>query len=190
MSTNNNSRNAILCMFIMLILIIRIFAPLSEDFKAIANFSGLGALALFTGSYFKNRIAGFAIAMISLFLSDLGLAVTMGKAYGFYQGWYYTYIAFALMVLVGQQTLKKVSVATVLSSSLLAVLIHWIVADFGVWYGSTFYPQTVGGFWACLVAAIPFELNFLYGTLLYSTLMFGLFETLKVKFPALRLARA
>ncbi|WP_379091678.1 DUF6580 family putative transport protein [Pedobacter sp. UC225_65] len=109
--------------------------------------------------------------------------------YGFYQGWYYTYIAFILMVLVGKLIINKVNVQNVLGAGLAGVLIHWIVADFGVWYGSTFYAQTIAGFWACLVAAIPFELNFLYGTLGYSALMFGIFEALKAKYPALSVSR-
>ena len=112
----------------------------------------------------------------------------MGKDYGFYQGWYYTYIAFALMVLVGKLMIKRPNVQNVLGASLAAVLIHWLISDFGVWFGSTFYPQTLAGFWACLVAAIPFELNFLYGTLAYSAIMFGAFEGLKLKYPTLSMS--
>lgn len=187
MENKSKYRTPILLLFMLLIVGLRVIAPLSPDFKAIANFSGIGAVALFGGAYFKNKITGFLLPVLVLFLSDLGLVLTMGKDYGFYQGWYYTYIAFILMVLVGKVMINKVNVQNVLGASLAAVFIHWIVADFGVWFGSTFYPQTLAGFWACLVAAIPFELNFLYGTLGYSALMFGIFETLKVKYPALNL---
>lgn len=187
MESKSKYRTPILLLFMLLIVGLRVIAPLSPDFKAIANFSGIGAVALFGGAYFKNTINALLLPVLVLFLSDLGLVATMGKDYGFYQGWYYTYIAFILMVLVGKLMIKKVNVQNVLGASLTAVFIHWIVADFGVWFGSTFYPQTLAGFWACLVAAIPFELNFLYGTLGYSALLFGIFETLKVKYPALNL---
>jgi hypothetical protein len=187
MENKSKYRTAILLLFMLLIVGLRVIAPLSPEFRTIANFSGIGAIALFGGAYFRNNVAAFLLPVLVLLLSDLGLAMTMGVDYGFYQGWYYTYIAFVLMVLVGKLMINKVNVQNVLGASLAAVLVHWIVADFGVWFGSTFYPQTLMGFWACLVAAIPFELNFLYGTLGYSALLFGIFETLKVKYPALNL---
>lgn len=180
------NRTLVLLLLMLLIIALRVIAPLSSDFRYIANFSGIGAVALFGGFYLKNRWSSFLLPILVLFLSDLGLVLTMGAEYGFYEGWYYTYLAFALIILVGRLFFNKVNVKNVLTASFAAVLIHWIVADFGVWLGSTFYPQTLTGFWACLVAAIPFELNFLYGTLAYGALMFGIFENLQVKFPSLR----
>jgi hypothetical protein len=161
-------------------------APLSPDFKLFANFSGLGAVAIFSGSYFKNKFSGYILPILVLLLSDLGLALMMGESYVFYPGWYYTYIAFALMVLAAQILVKKVSVANVFVATLVGVLIHWIVSDFGMWLGFDTYPKTFAGFWQCLVAAIPFELKFLYGTLVYSAIMFMGFEVLKSKYPSLK----
>jgi hypothetical protein len=183
-------RTPILLLFMLLIVGLRIIAPLSPDFKFFAGFSGVGAVALFGGSYFKNKVNAFLFPVAVLFLSDLGLYFTMGEGYGFYSGWYYTYAAFILMVLVGHLLIKKVNVQNVVIASVVGVLIHWIVSDFGVWYGSTFYPQTLLGFWECLVLAIPFEMNFLYATIGYAALMFGIFETLKSKYPALNVARS
>lgn len=189
MENKPNYRTPVLLLFMLLIIGLRVIAPLSPDFKIIANFSGVGAVAVFGGAYFRNRITAFLLPVLVLLLSDIGLVLTMGKDYGFYQGWYYTYVAFILMVAVAHLMIKKVNVQNVLGAGIVGVLIHWIVSDFGVWYGSTFYPQTLAGFWACLVAAIPFELKFLYATLGYSALMFGVFETLKAKYPALSLNR-
>ncbi|MEE1944351.1 DUF6580 family putative transport protein [Pedobacter sp. KR3-3] len=189
MENKFNSRTLVLLLFMVVIIGLRVIAPLSPDFKVIANFSAIGAVALFGGAYFKNTFNAFALPMLVLLLSDIGLAQVMGKDYGFYQGWYYTYIAFALMVLVGRVLIKKVNIQNLFVASLAVVFIHWIVSDFGVWLGSTTYPQTLAGFWACLVAAIPFELNFLYGTLAYTALMFGVFESLKAKYPVLSLKR-
>lgn len=189
MENKSNYRTPVLLLFMLLIVGLRVIAPLSPDFKLIANFSGIGAVALFGGAYFKNNISAFLLPVLVLLVSDLGLAATMGMDYGFYQGWYYTYIAFILMVLVGKLLINKVNVPNVLGAGLAGVLIHWIVSDFGVWFGSTYYPQTLAGFWQCLELAIPFELKFLYGTLGYSALMFGIFEGLKSKYPALSLSR-
>lgn len=185
MENKFNYRTPVLLLFMLLIVGIRIIAPLSPDFKLLANFSGIGAVALFGGAYFKNKVNAFLLPVLILFVSDLGLVLTMGAHYGFYSGWYYTYIAFVLMVLVGHLIIKNVTTQSVLIAGLVGILIHWIVSDLGVWYGSALYPQTITGFWSCLIAAIPYEKNFLYGTLGYSALLFGIFETLKVKYPML-----
>ena len=190
METKSSYRTAILLLFMLIIISQRVIAPLSPDYKIIANISGLGAVAIFGGAYFRTNIYGFLLPVLVLFLSDLGLALTMGVDYGFYQGWYYTYIAFILMVVVGRLYINKVNVQNVVGASFIAVFIHWIVSDFGVWLGSTYYPQTLAGFWACLVAAIPYELKFLYATLGCSALMFGAFEALKAKFPSLAMRKA
>ncbi|MDQ8006179.1 MAG: DUF6580 family putative transport protein [Pedobacter sp.] len=190
MERKSNARLLVLLTFIAVVIGLRMVAPLSSDFSMLANFTGIGAVAIFSGSYFRNKFAAYLLPMLVLLLSDLGLAVVMGKNWAFYTGWYYTYIAFALMVLVGQLLVKKVTIGNVFAASLVGVFIHWIISDFGVWFGSTFYPQTLAGFWACLVAAIPFELKFLYGTLIYGVIMFVGFEALKAKFPSLKYSSA
>lgn len=186
MERKSNTRVLVLLLFIIVVIGLRMLAPLSPDFKLFANFSGLGAVAIFSGSYFKNKFSGYVLPILVLLLSDLGLALMMGESYVFYPGWYYTYIAFALMVLAAQILVKKVSVANVFVATLAGVLIHWIVSDFGMWIGFDTYPKTLAGFWQCLVAAIPFELKFLYGTLVYSAIMFMGFEVLKSKYPSLK----
>jgi len=186
MERKSNTRVLVLLLFIAVVIGLRMLAPLSSDFKLFANFSGLGAVAIFSGSYFKNKFSGYVLPILVLLLSDLGLALMMGESYVFYPGWYYTYIAFALMVLAAQILVKKVSVANVFVATLVGVLIHWIVSDFGMWLGFDTYPKTLAGFWQCLVAAIPFELKFLYGTLVYSAIMFMGFEVLKSKYPSLK----
>jgi hypothetical protein len=128
--------------------------------------------------------------LLTLLLSDFILSVTVYKNFngGFlYEGWYLVYAAFALMVLVGKVILKNVNVISVVLATVVTVLIHWVVTDFGVWYGSALYPQTLAGFATVLFNAIPFEVRFLNGTLGYSAVMFGLFEYLKVKYPVLNL---
>lgn len=186
MERKSNTRVLVLLLFIAVVIGLRMLAPLSPDFKLFANFSGLGAVAIFSGSYFKNKFSGYVLPMLVLLLSDLGLALMMGESYVFYPGWYYTYIAFALMVLAAQILVKKVNVTNVTVATLVGVFIHWIVSDFGMWLGFDTYPKTLAGFWECLVAAIPFELKFLYGTLVYSAIMFMGFEVLKSKYPSLK----
>lgn len=185
-----NPRNLILLLMILVITLFRLLVTFNSDELQFANFSSIGAVALFGGAYFKDHLKAFAFPLISLFLSDFILANTIFSKYsnGFlYEGWYWTYLAFALMVLVGRVLLKKINVVSLLSSTLTIVFIHWIVTDFGVWFQNPSYTQDFAGFWLCLERAIPFEIRFLEGTLIYGALLFGAFELLKAKYPVLKL---
>jgi len=185
-----NPRNLILLLMILVTTLLRLLVTFNGDALQFANFSSIGAVALFGGAYFKNDAKAFAFPLLSLLLSDFILATTIYSQYstGFlYEGWYWTYIAFALMVLVGRVLLKKISVASLLASTLTIVFIHWIVTDFGIWFHNPAFTQDITGFWLCLEKAIPFEINFLKGTLIYGTVLFGAFELLKTKYPALKL---
>ena len=185
-----NPRTLILLLMILAITAFRLLVTFNSDELKFANFSSIGAVALFGGAYFKDNLKAFAFPLLSLFLSDLILSATIFSKYssGFlYGGWYWTYIAFALMVLVGRIMLKNVNIVNLLASTLVIVLIHWIVSDIGVWYHNPEYTQDIAGFWTCLVKAIPFEIRFLEGTVIYGALLFGAFEILKAKYPVLKL---
>ncbi|HEX2607275.1 MAG TPA: DUF6580 family putative transport protein [Flavisolibacter sp.] len=182
MTTQNfQPRTALLLLFILATGLVRVLFNFNHDISALANFSPLGAMALFGGAYFKQQWKGFVFPLLTLFISDVVLHQTVFKAYGngfLYSGWYWVYGAIALMTIVGRLLLQRPTVGRFLLSTLVCVLIHWIVTDLGVWIGSTTWPQTLSGFMACLTAAIPFEWRFLTGTLVYGLILFGSFEYL------------
>ena len=185
-----NPRTAILLLMILIITGFRLLVTFNSDELKFANFSSIGAVALFGGAYFKDNLKAFAFPLLSLFLSDFVLATTIFSKYsnGFlYEGWYWVYLAFALMVLVGRVLLKNVNVVNLLTSTFVIVLIHWIVTDFPIWYNNPSYTQDLAGFWLCLERAIPFEIRFLEGTIIYGAILFGAFEILKSKYPVLKL---
>ena len=187
-----NPRTLILLLFILIVGMMRVLVPVIGDIKVLANYSAIGAIALFGGAYFNNNAKAFAFPLLTLLVSDVILSLTVYKAYssGFlYEGWYWVYGAFALMTLVGKLVIKKPGVLSFVAATLIVVLIHWIVTDFGMWYGSPSFPQTLAGFWTVLEMAIPFEFRFLYGTLGYGAIMFGLFEFLRYKYPVLSFDR-
>lgn len=183
-----NPRNVVLLLIIVFVSIIRIAAAYSDNFKEIANFSAVGAIALFGGAYFNNSIKAFSFPLLVLLLSDIFITNVSGYGF-FYGGWYWTYIAFILMVLVSKLVINKVNVQNTVIAGVVAVIVHWIVSDISAMYVPGLYPPTLAGFGACLIAAIPYELKFLYGTAIYGVVMFGAFELLRVKYPALSLAR-
>ncbi len=191
MSTINSKslqRNTVLVLIILAVIALRTwFAGDSDNLAPFANFSPLGAMALFGGAYLIGW-RGFAFPILAIWVSDILLNrfFFYGEWVLFYEGAFWTYGAFALMVLVGRFILQNVTVSKFLFSAVTVVLIHWIVTDFGVWMQGTLYPKTAAGFWASLVAAIPFERNFLIGTLAYGAVLFGAFEWLKNRHPVLR----
>lgn len=185
-----NPRTAILLLMILVITGFRLLVTFNSDELKFANFSSIGAVALFGGAYFKDHLKAFAFPLLSLFLSDFVLSTTIFSKYstGFlYEGWYVVYFAFALMVLVGRVLLKNVNVVNLLTSTFVIVLIHWIVTDFPIWFRNPAYAQDLAGFWLCLEKAIPFEIRFLEGTIIYGAILFGAFEILKSKYPVLKL---
>jgi hypothetical protein len=174
-------------LMVLLMAIIRVVSTICFQHSPMSNFSTMEAMALFGGAYFSQRAKAFLFPLLSLWISDLLLDrfLYYHEWRWFFQGFYWTYGAFALMVLAGSRIIKRVSVKNILIASLATVLIHWIITDLGVWLGGNMYPRTLIGWWSCLLAAIPFEFVLLAATLLYSGLFFGLFEWMQFRYPLL-----
>lgn len=187
MKNPNQIRFAILLAFIALVAISRVLVRTGDSFEWLSNFSPIGAMALFGGAYFKGWKA-YALPLLALLFGDVFIAIVKDPSEVFYQGWYWVYGAFAIMVLAGSWIMQQKTVRNFLLGTAAVVLIHWIVTDFGVWLGGSMYPKTLNGFITCLIAAIPFERALLYGTLVFGTLMFGTFEWFKIRFPQLQYA--
>lgn len=161
---------------------------------AFANFTPIGAMALFGGAYFKSYDKAFLFPIATLFMSDLILMQLIYPEHStglLYKGWYWTYLAFALVVLIGR-FIKKVNVKSVVISAVAAALVHWVIADFGVWLGGGMnlatgkpYPPTFNGLMECYMMAIPFMKNLLLGNLIYGAILFGSFELAQLKYPSL-----
>ena len=182
-----NPRTLILIVFIIAAGAIRTYLSSDENMFGLSNFSPIGAMALFGGIYFKKTWKAFFFPLFTLFISDVILNLTVfskGQSGILYGGWYYVYAAFVMMVAVGR-LVKKVSVASIIASGVAVVLIHWLFTDFGVWLNSKAYAQTFTGYIQCLIAAIPFEWRFLTGTMIFSGILFGVFELMKKRYTAL-----
>ena len=168
-----------------------LIAGLSRIVVHVDNFTPIGAMALFGGTYFSERWKAFLLPLISLFLSDMIIQgmIHQGK-YGFplYESWYYVYGTFALIVLFGKWILKKVNIKNILLAGVAASLAHWIITDFGVWVSGcnvSVYTKDLKGFLLCYYMAIPYLGGFLAGTLFYSAILFGVFEWAQRKYPVL-----
>lgn len=178
-------RTITLSLLVLLLAAVRVVFGLSLQHSPLSNFSAMEAMALFGGAYFSNRAKAFLFPLLTLWLSDLLLNrfLYYQQWRWFFEGFYWTYGAFALMVITGFLLIKKVNIKNIVLASLAVVFIHWILTDLGVWLEGTLYPKTAAGWWACLLAAIPFELSLMLSTLLYSTIFFGLFEWMQRRYP-------
>jgi len=151
----------------------------------LSNFTPVGAIALFGGAYFTDKWKAYAVVLLTLFTSDILINyLYTSKWVLWYNGSFWVYLTFALMVLVGT-LIKKVNFATVGIASLVSIAIHWLVIDMPWLYG-TLYPHTFAGYGQSLAAAIPFERNMVLGDLLFCAILFGGFELAKNKYVALR----
>lgn len=182
-----NPRTTVLILMILIITVWRLLIAFNTNALQFANFSSLGAVALFGGAYFKQRSQSYTVTLLSLLASDLVLYATLYRDYlsNALSAGLYTYLAFAMMVWVARAMLKRVTVANFILAVATTVFIHWVVSDIGAWLGNPAYAQDFSGYINCLAAAVPFERNFLSGTLIYGTLLFGGFELLKHKYPIL-----
>jgi hypothetical protein len=190
-----NPRFAVLALFMIVVATMRI--PNAAQLTPWANFTPIGAMGLFGGTYFTSKWKTFAFPLLTLFISDLIINVVVfdGKYGVMYSGWYIIYGIFAVIALLGKYMIKKVTVKNVLFATLTAAISHWLIADFTVWISGgtdlrTMTPLTKdwAGLIQCYAQGFPFMKNFLAGTLVYSGVMFGAFEWIKVKNPSLQFA--
>lgn len=184
-------------LFIILALV-GIWRVVSTSVDTSMNFSPIGAMALFAGTYFINRSKALITPLIILLVSDVCLMQLVFPEYRsglLYSGWYWTYGSFFLIVLVGEW-LKSGSVfKSVFVGGLLAGGLHFVITNFGVWIGGSTNVTTGLPFtkdWAglveCYTLAIPFFRNMLLGNWIFGAILFGAFELAQRKFPALKIS--
>jgi hypothetical protein len=145
-------------------------------------------MALFGGAYFAKRSWAVLVPLIALFISDLALGLMMGGEYFQYfvsAGFLLVYLSIAVLSVLGFGLRGRVSVLRVAGYGVAGSILFFLVTNFGVWFGSPFYPQTASGLMAAYVAGIPFLQNGILGTLFYSAVLFGSYELLKQRIPAL-----
>jgi len=137
------------------------------------NFAPIGALALFGGAVLPGGV-GIAVPLGALVLSDAIL--------GFYPGIGWVYGSFVLIALLGLVLRRRRTAARIVSTSLAASVLFFVITNFGEWFGPL-YPHTLAGLRQDYVAAIPFFRNTALSDLCYSLALFAIYES------ATRLAR-
>jgi hypothetical protein len=133
------------------------------------NFTAVGAIALFSGYYFKDKRMAFAVPMLIMLLSDWYI--------GFYD-WKLllsVYLSFALIVLLGIM-IKDKKWFVALPVSLIGTVLFFLITNGAVWAFTPWYPHTLSGLILCYVEGLPFVKNNFLGDLTYTFLFFGTAE--------------
>jgi hypothetical protein len=167
-----------------------ILTALTRLIPHIPNLSPLGAISLFGAAYFTKKSHAFIIPIIATWLSDLLLNNIVYAQYyptftWFYNGFYWQYISYAIIVILGIFLFSKINLKTILVGSISASLIFYFISNFGCWVDSGLYPKTFSGLITCYLAALPFINGTLAGNVFYSFLLFGSFSLLQQHYPIL-----
>jgi hypothetical protein len=152
------------------------------------NLTPVGAIALFGGAYLGRNWIAFFIPLLAIYLSDFILNnfiyTPSGSDLVFsYEGWYWVYGSYVLIVFLGAILLKKVTVTKVLLGALGSTAIFFLISNFGCWPGTVppVYTKDINGLMNCYIAGIPFLKFTFAGDLIFSIALFGTFAVIKNK---------
>jgi hypothetical protein len=171
-----SSRNKIL---IGMILIAAISRLLPHPY----NFTPIGAMALFAGTYILNKRLAILMPVAILFVSDLIIQIAGGT--GFYKDMIFVYGSFVLITMLGFLLRGREQGQSILVASLISSVVFFLITNFGVWLFYNTYPRSIEGLMSCYTAGIPFFRGTVMGDLFYNLVLFGSFAILKWRKPVL-----
>ncbi|MBK7410783.1 MAG: hypothetical protein IPL49_15660 [Saprospirales bacterium] len=166
-----------------------LFAAITRILPHPNNVTPVSSMALFGAAYFGRKYLAFLVPLLALWLSNLFLDNVVYSAY--YDGftWFSqpaVFVSFLLIIGLGWLALKKVSPLRLIGASLSASLLFFLVSNFGVWLQGGMYPQSFSGLMMCYAAGLPFFRNTVLGDLFFVSVLFGAFEWVQYRYPALR----
>lgn len=112
------------------------------------NWTAVGALALWGGTFFQKRSWSLVVPLAVLIISDLVL--------GFHSTMIWVYAGFLLVTLLGWVLPPSLGAKFWVPGSLVGSLVFFIVSNFGVWMSGELYSKTWEGLVGCFVMAVPF----------------------------------
>jgi len=129
------------------------------------NLTPIGAMALFSGSVFKERWLGFAFPLLALFAGDVVL--------GFHKLMLAVYLSFLISVATGIWIGENRGMLRISGGTLFGSIQFFLVTNFAVWAVLTTYPKSWTGLLACYLGGVSLFWNTLAGDALYAALLFG-----------------
>lgn len=136
------------------------------------NWTAIGALALWGGSFFQKKSLSLVIPLAALFVSDLIL--------GFHSTMVWVYAGFLMVTLLGWVLPAIRGAKYWVPGSLIGSLVFFVVSNFGVWMSGELYPKTMEGLISCFVMALPFLASPLLADIFFNS-VFAITYALVVK---------
>lgn len=144
------------------------------------NFTAIGSMALLGGALMRKPLEGILLPLAVLLLSDLVInnVIYAGETFTvFYEGAAYIYGAVLLTSLLGRLA-SKLNVKNYLGLSIASAVLFFLMTNYGTWATGILYPDTTQGLIAAYIAAIPYGLSFLAGTLVYGFAIMAAYSAL------------
>lgn len=136
------------------------------------NFAAAGAVALFSGFVFRNRLLAIATPMLAMVLSDVMI--------GFYAPTLMAgvYASLALGVALGwfvrsRSERGQKAWPWAAGAALVGSVMFFVLSNFFVWLGSGGYDRSLSGLTECYAAAVPFFRNTLASDAMFSAALFA-----------------
>ena len=128
------------------------------------NFTSLIALSFYIPAILGVKF--IPMVVLSFLITDLFL--------GFHNTLFFTW---GSVVLIGYlSTYLNYNPFKRLSGATIGALLFFIITNFGVWILGDLYDQNIDGFLLCYTLALPFFLNSLVSTIIFSVVIEGLFK--------------
>ena len=179
-----NLRFAVLTAFLLL-------AAFSRIIPHPYNFFPLAIMGLFGAAYFTKKWQAILLPLAATWLSDVFINNVVYAQYypeftWFYSGFYWVYGSYAVITILGFALFNTVNLQRILSGSILATSLFFLITNFGSFIGNPMYPQSFEGLMMSYAAGIPFLQNNFLGDLFYSAVLFGGFALAgkSLQFPA------
>jgi hypothetical protein len=141
------------------------------------NFSPVAAIALFGGAMLGNRIAAFAAPLGIMLLSDLFL--------GFHDTMWAVYLSLVLVVGIGQVLRSRPGMLNAMVGAVAGSVLFFLITNAAVWVNGGLYAPGIAGLFESYAAGLPFFRNSLMGDLFFTVALFGTYELVSSRFPAL-----
>ena len=147
------------------------------------------AMGLFSGALFmRDKKWAFALPVLSLFISDLFYQFLFNQGLssiqGFYEGQWINYILLASMTLFGFLAHNR-KPGNVALAALSAPTAFFLLSNFHVWLNAPRFglgrEQNLNGLLLTYQDAIPFYLNSIIATFVFSAVLFGAYFLLNRK---------
>lgn len=142
------------------------FAILARLLPHPPNFAPLAAIALLGGAVLPRRWA-LTVPVVAMMASDILI--------GLHPLIFYTWGSFAAIAFLSHYVLRKQNPLLLVTASIGASILFYVVTNFGVWAEGRLYAHTLEGLVQCYYNALPFFRNTLLGDLVFTGVLFGAF---------------